>query len=77
MVDGYMTHERNRYRDEWERCRWQTSILVNFSGNTKRKVKPTDLITFEWDKVSKEDIKVLNTPEMKARLDELFPKHLN
>lgn len=77
MVDGHIQHERNRYRDEWERIRWQTAILVNFSGNVKRKIKPTDLITFEWDKVNNDEVKKLKTPEMIALLDELFPKNLN
>lgn len=50
-------------RNEWERCRY--SIYSNLQMNCKKKINPTDIMQFEWDKketttsISNEDIQRL------------------
>ena len=43
-----------RERGKWERTRWQTTLLLNIQIAKGKKLKPTDLIEFEWDKKQKE-----------------------
>jgi len=40
-----------RERGEWERTRWLACLLLN--PHTKKRLKPTDLATFEWEKAAK------------------------
>jgi hypothetical protein len=40
-----------RERSEWERTRWLACLLLN--PHTKKRLKPTDLATFEWEKKAK------------------------
>lgn len=40
-------------REAWERCRFSTATLLNIQLPKGKKIKPTDLITFDWDKKSK------------------------
>lgn len=37
-------------RSEWERVRWQTTLLLQPSLKKGAKLKPKDLITFPWEK---------------------------
>lgn len=78
MVEGYMKKEEERYREEWDRVRWQTTVIASYSGNVKKghRLKPTDLITFEWDKVNLIEVKQLKEPEMIKILDNIFPKQI-
>ena len=41
---------------EWERCRWATCLIIQ--PNVKKRLKPTDLIKFDWDKKTKEQQKI-------------------
>ena len=41
-------------KHEWERVRWQTAVLVNIQIPKGKRIKPTDLIEFDWDKKKKE-----------------------
>lgn len=65
MLDNLRYLERN----EWERSRY--AIYSNIQINSKKKLKPTDIMKFEWDDeketetfenktITKEDIKRLN-----------------
>lgn len=65
MLDNLRYLERN----EWERSRYE--IYSNIQINSKKKLKPTDIMKFEWDDeketetvenktITKEDIKRLN-----------------
>lgn len=49
-MDGFNELENMRQRVEWERCRWQTAYLLNVHASKGKTIKPTDLISFEWDK---------------------------
>ena len=49
-MDGFYELENIRERGKWERTRWQTTLLLNIQIAKGKKIKPTDLIEFEWDK---------------------------
>lgn len=52
-MDGFYELENIRERSKWERTRWQTTLLLNIQMAKGKKIKPTDLIEFEWDKKDK------------------------
>ncbi len=60
-------------KHEWERVRWQTAVLVNIQIPKGKRIKPTDLIEFDWDKKKKEvDYKKLKArAEYIKRIEEL------
>ena len=64
-LDGFYELENLRERGKWERTRWQTTLLLNIQIAKGKKIKPTDLIEFEWDK---KDIKV-NYDKLKAKAE--------
>ena len=66
-LDGFYELENLRERGKWERTRWQTTLLLNIQIAKGKKIKPTDLIEFEWDK---KDIKV-NYDKLKAKAEYL------
>ena len=53
-LDGFYELENIREISKWERTRWQTTLLLNIQIAKGKKLKPTDLIEFEWDKKQKE-----------------------
>ena len=53
-LDGFYEIENIKERANWERTRWQTTLLLNIQIAKGKKLKPTDLIEFEWDKKQKE-----------------------
>jgi len=52
---------------EWERCRWKTCYLLQPHTGKGKKIKPTDLIKFDWDKKEK-NIKKLTAQELKQMM---------
>tara|TARA_R100001443_G_scaffold96185_2_gene102980 strand:+ start:1101 stop:1376 length:276 start_codon:yes stop_codon:yes gene_type:complete len=52
-LDGFYELENIRERGRWERTRWQTTLLLNIQISKGKKLKPTDLVEFEWDKKDK------------------------
>jgi len=54
-MDGFYEKEMLTERLAWERTRWATCWMVNVHGDGKKLIKPSDLITFDWDK---EELKV-------------------
>lgn len=48
-LDGFYKLENRRNKDDWERIRWQTTLLLNIQLPKNKTVKPTDLIEFGWD----------------------------
>lgn len=49
-VDGFIEIQNLKDKNEWERTRWSTCILLNIQLGKGKKIKPTDLIEFDWDK---------------------------
>ena len=48
-MEGFY-HLRNlSEKQNWERCRWQTCLLLNVHTEKGKSLKPTDLIKFDWD----------------------------
>ena len=52
-LDGFYELENIKEKGRWERTRWQTTLLLNIQIAKGKKLKPTDLIEFEWDKKDK------------------------
>jgi hypothetical protein len=45
---GMRNKQDRQYRNEWERTRWQTAVLL--SPHSKRPIDPKKLITFDWER---------------------------
>ena len=59
-LDGFYELQNLQERRDWERCRWQTTLLLNIHLPKNKNLKPKDLIEFDWDKkMSKKDYKKL------------------
>lgn len=71
-VEGFHELENLRQRNDWERTRWSTCLLLNIQIAKGKRLKPTDLIQFEWDnKKDKMDFKELKErAEYIKKLDE-------
>lgn len=52
-MDGFYKLINLKERQEWERCRWQTSLLLNVHTAKGKTIKPTDLIKFDWEEDEK------------------------
>ena len=64
-VNGFYKLENMRERQNWERERWSTCILVNMQVTKGKRIKPTDLITFDWE----QDKKKVDFEELKNRVE--------
>jgi hypothetical protein len=53
-MDGFYKLENIREQQEWQRIRWQTTLLLNIQLPKNKTMKPTDLIEFDWDEKGKE-----------------------
>ena len=40
-------------RQDWERTRWSTSVLLNVQLDKKNRIKPTELLPLPWDEETK------------------------
>ena len=71
-VEGFHELENLRQRNDWERTRWSTCLLLNIQIAKGKRLKPTDLIQFEWDnKKDKMDFRELKErAEYIKKLDE-------
>ena len=50
-LDGFMAKREQQDRAEWERCRWQTCLLLNIHLPKRSQIQnPQRLIKFEWEK---------------------------
>lgn len=77
-LKGYRERTEAEMKDRWERTRWQTFILVGVQMPKNKRIKPTDLITFPWEKEYKKRKIVKHTPEeLKKHFDfmpDVWPK---
>tara|TARA_R110000824_G_scaffold235543_1_gene424331 strand:- start:193 stop:474 length:282 start_codon:yes stop_codon:yes gene_type:complete len=64
-LDGFYELENIREKGQWERARWTTTLLLNIQIAKGKKLKPTDLIEFEWDKKDKK----LDYEKLKAKAE--------
>ena len=49
-VKGKKESEEMLERSNWERTRWQTSLLLNVHTKKGSKISPKDLALFPWEK---------------------------
>lgn len=72
LLDSIQYADVNR----WEQCRFNAYILAQI--NSKKKIKPTDLLSFAWDKKEKQidlnNEKEVNDMKEKMRAMEKFIK---
>ena len=74
LVIGFNERENRKEQSEWERIRWQTTILLN--PHTKKRIKAKDLIVFPWEEKQKkrqiwtrgEILQVINERKERAKL---------
>lgn len=66
-MDGFYKLINLKERQNWERCRWQTTILLNVHTEKGKTIKPTDLIKFEWEK--EEEKKKIDYEKLKAKAE--------
>jgi glutamyl-tRNA reductase len=45
----------NKYKNEWERARWQSYIMALTQGSKLK--EPSDIMEFEWERKEIEEIK--------------------
>ena len=64
-VDGFYNLENMRQRSDWERTRWSTCLLLNIQIAKGKRIKPTDLIRFDWE----EGENKIDFEELKARAE--------
>ena len=53
-VEGFYEIINFNQRREWERVRWQTTLLLNPHVRKGKTLKPKDLIVFDWEKEEKD-----------------------
>lgn len=71
LLDGIPYLDKN----DWERSRY--SIYTNIQMNSKKKLKPTDVLKFCWDKENNADTSISNTDiERLKRESELIHKNI-
>lgn len=68
MVNGWNEFENRKEKSEWERTRWQTTLLLN--PHTKKRIKAKDLIVFPWETQDKKKHKVWTRGEILAEINE-------
>tara|TARA_R110002095_G_C4217898_1_gene236717 strand:+ start:222 stop:440 length:219 start_codon:yes stop_codon:yes gene_type:complete len=52
-VKGKKESEEMQERSNWERTRWQTSLLLNVHTKKGSKISPKDLALFPWEEAEK------------------------
>ena len=70
-VEGFYELENMRQRSDWERTRWSTCLLLNIQIQKGKRIKPQDLILFDWEK----DEKNIDFEDLKAKA-ELYKKRI-
>jgi len=70
-VDGFYEFQMLKERNNWERTRWSTCLLLNIHLPKNKSIKPTDLIQFDWEKKKKK----IDFEDLKRRA-ELYKKRI-
>ena len=70
-LDGFYELENLRQRNDWERTRWSTCLLLNIQLPKNKSIKPTDLMRFEWE----EEALKIDFEELKMKA-ELYKKRI-
>jgi hypothetical protein len=54
-MQGYNNQFEIEQQFEWERARWQTTLLLNVHTAKGKSIKPKDLIEFPWENPTKKE----------------------
>lgn len=68
-ISGWSKWSEVKEQLEWDRCRWQTSYLLQPHTKKGTKLRPTDLIKLPWDKKRIEQEKMENYPTKEDLLE--------
>jgi len=60
---GFFEYEQLRMQGEWERARWSSFWVLKSQTGKKWPYKPTDIITFDWEKPQGEEVDWILTKE--------------
>lgn len=50
MMDGYVEEKEEQLRQDWDRARWIAAVLLSPHTQKGKRIQPTDLARFPWDK---------------------------
>jgi len=56
-MQGYNNQFEIQEQTQWERIRWQTTLLLNVYTAKGKSLKPKDLIEFPWENPTKKETK--------------------
>lgn len=70
IIRAWAKQEEAYYRDRWERIRFLARCVL--TPYSKKKIKPTDIIRFEWDTTEKNGKARRATPEDIERIKRRF-----
>lgn len=70
IIRSWANHEDMLYRDRWERTRFLAHCAL--TPYSKKKLKLTDILCFEWDKPEKKGKARRATPEDIERIKRRF-----
>lgn len=48
-IEGFFEMENRRERSEWERVRWQSTLILSMFAKKGKSIKPKDLVVFPWE----------------------------
>jgi hypothetical protein len=54
-MQGFNNQFEIEQQFEWERARWQTTLLLNVHTAKGKSIKPKDLIEFPWENPTKKE----------------------
>jgi len=54
-VEGFYELENMREKQHWERTRWSTCLLLNIHLGKGKRLKPKDLMTFDWERTEMDE----------------------
>jgi hypothetical protein len=69
----YEMQEANE-RQNWERTRWSTSVLLNVQLDKKNRIKPTELLPLPWDSETEQAAKKATSTGIDEKAKALFAK---
>ena len=59
-VSGFYEMQDAKERQDWERVRWSTSVLLNIQLKSNQRIKPEKLLLLPWDNGGKPKAKPKN-----------------
>ena len=57
-IEGFFEIENRREKSEWERVRWQSTLILNMFAKKGQTIKPKQIAVFPWE----EEVKIKPPP---------------